>query len=112
MEVKKAFEKAGCVAKAIGRGLVKGLDEGLNKIEEIRKESEENSKRYSSKIVEEETVITSDMAKQLRWMSSSQLQAIFSGKKVRVDRDPETWKQLRWMGAEQLNAIFGKGGAK
>lgn len=47
--------------------------------------------------------------RQLRWMSTSQLKAIFNGRRgqFKVESSPEAYKELRWMSTDQLTAIFG-----
>lgn len=107
MELKKIFEDGKKIAKAVGKGLLDGLNKGFDAIEEAdRKVEKWRTVDISHQM--EEVVINAEMAKQIRWMGSGQLKAIFSGKRVRTDNDPETWKQLRWMGSDQLEAVFGK----
>lgn len=46
---------------------------------------------------------------QLRWMSVSQLEAIFNGRRGQfvVESSQAAYNQLRWMSTSQLRAIFG-----
>ena len=57
----------------------------------------------------EYVVLHADELRQLRWMSTSQLKAIFEGrrKNIRVDSSPAAYQELRWMSTEQIKAIFG-----
>ena len=54
-------------------------------------------------------VLHADELRQLRWMSTSQLKAIFEGrrKNIRVDSSPAAYQELRWMTTDQIKAIFG-----
>ena len=56
-----------------------------------------------------EDILTADDLRQLRWMSTDQLRAIFNGHQdtVRVENSPEAYKELKWMSTDQLRAIFG-----
>ena len=95
--------------------LAKGVSDGIDHMIEIQ---EENRKRYSEAEkgkpldTDEEIVLTSEMMKRIKWMSTGQLRVIFEGKKVRIGSDPEVWDKLKWMSEDQLEAIFGKGGYK
>ena len=47
--------------------------------------------------------------RQLRWMTVSQLKAMFEGRRkgIRVDISPAALQELRWMSTAQIEAIFG-----
>lgn len=107
MDLKKMLDGGKKFATAVGKGLIDGLDKGFKAIEEVNRKTEKwRAVDISNQT--EEMVIDAQMAKQIRWMGAGQLRAIFAGKRVRTDNDPETWKQLRWMGEDQLEAVFGK----
>lgn len=103
MKLWKFGQNAYVVAKAVAKGLVNGINEGIDKVETIRKDA---------KATDEETVINVQLAKELKWMNPDQLRAIFAGKKVRMSNEPDAWRQLKWLNSDQLEAIFGKDGPK
>lgn len=109
MDLKNVGQSAWKFTKAVGKGLFDGLNRGLEAVEEVNRKTEKwRAMDISNQ--REEIVIDAQMARQIRWMSSGQLRAIFQGKRVKTDNDPETWKQLRWMGEDQLEMVFGKKG--
>ena len=57
-------------------------------------------------------ILTADKLNELKWMSPSQLRAIFGNKPnpPKVADDPAAYRVLKWMSESQLNAIFGKEG--
>lgn len=64
----------------------------------------------SAKTDENGTIILhADELKQLRWMTVSQLKAIFNGRRerFRVESSPAAYQELRWMTTQQIEAIFG-----
>ena len=72
---------------------------------------EENSEPETEP--EETVTLSKEELRQLRWMSSEQLRAIFGGgkkRKVRLDKtSADIYSMLKWFSAEQLDAIFGGG---
>lgn len=54
-------------------------------------------------------ILHADELQQLRWMTVSQLKAIFKGnrQKFRIESTPAAYEQLRWMSTSQIEAIFG-----
>lgn len=54
-------------------------------------------------------ILHADELKQLRWMTVSQLKAIFNGRRgqFRVESSPAAYQELRWMTTQQIEAIFG-----
>lgn len=54
-------------------------------------------------------VLHADELQQLRWMTVSQLKAIFNGRRgqFRVESSPAAYQELRWMSTTQIEAIFG-----
>lgn len=110
-EIKKGAKKIWRYTKAIGKGLVEGLSEGIEKVEQIHRETESWQQRdilKNTQVTDGEIILNSGMMKSIRWMNDDQLRAIFSGKKVRVDGNPATWNELKWMNSDQLKAIFGE----
>lgn len=54
-------------------------------------------------------VLHADELQQLRWMTVSQLKAIFNGRRGQfvVESSPAAYQELRWMSTAQIEAIFG-----
>ena len=64
---------------------------------------------WGSKDPNEVIVLHADELRQLRWMTVSQLNAIFGARrgKFKVENSQAAYQELRWMSTAQLNAIFG-----
>ena len=46
--------------------------------------------------------------RETRWMTAKQIEAIYSGRKVKIADTPGAIRELRWMSENQLNALFGR----
>lgn len=106
------WKKAKRMAKAIGKGLVEGIDKGLDNMARIRQEYDAIEKRARTPVsfhTGDEIILTEDMVYELKWMTPGKLRAIFAGKKVRIDGKPGTFYEMKWMKEDQLKAIFGEG---
>lgn len=68
-----------------------------------------NPDRMKTTEGKEVIILHPDELRQLRWMSVSQLKAIFNGRRERfkIESSPAAYQELRWMSAQQLEAIFG-----
>lgn len=55
-------------------------------------------------------ILTAEKLSQLKWLSASQLAAIYKYGKVptKIADDGAAYSQLKWFTGAQLNAIFGK----
>ena len=64
---------------------------------------------WGNKDPNEIIVLHADELRQLRWMTVSQLNAIFGARrgKFKVENSQAAYQELRWMSTAQLNAIFG-----
>lgn len=85
----------------------------LNKLDQRIKEADEIRKSRDAKKNDDDPVmLTEQELSQMKWMSASQLDAIFGhGRKpVKLQPGPGIYRQLKWMNDDQLEAIFGKGG--
>ena len=61
-------------------------------------------------VVGDDKPILLDEAKlrETRWMTARQIEAIYSGRKVKIVDTPGAMRELRWMSENQLNALFGR----
>ena len=68
-----------------------------------------NPDRMKNTESKELVTLHADELRQLRWMSTSQLKAIFNGRRgqFRIESSPAAYQELRWMSTSQIEAIFG-----
>ena len=59
-------------------------------------------------VVGDTEVLTADQIAELNYMSTTQLKAIFQGRKVSFATDKETLEALNWLSTSQINAILGR----
>lgn len=105
------WKKAKRMAKAVGKGLAEGIDKGLENLARIRREYESFEKPAVKPVSYgpgEDIILTSEMLREMKWMSAAQLRAIFNGKRARLDGKPDTLREMKWMSEAQLQAIFGR----
>ena len=91
------------IFKTMIDGFANGIDKIAKDIQNLKEQTEEDNKPQ---------VLTAEKLLQLRWMSPSQLAAIYRYGKVKthISDDPDAYRMLRWMTESQLQAIFGKDG--
>lgn len=93
----------GAIFGALARGFVEGAEhyaEAQRKAERLGQAPE----------IDLPTTITlgAEQLKQLKGLSTWQLDAMFKGKKVIMDNEPATYAQLKYFNSFQLDAIFGE----
>lgn len=103
-KVISGVKTTGKIFGALARGFVEGAEhyaEAQRKAERLGQAPE----------IDLPTTITlgAEQLKQLKGLSTWQLEAMFKGKKVVMDNEPATYAQLKYFSSFQLDAIFGKG---
>ena len=104
------LEKTKNAAKKVGTGflqIMKAFGEGVAIARETAQEYEHPETKLN---LQTDITLKAEDLKQLRDMSSWQLEKIFRGKRVHLADDPAVYRELKHFDCWKLDAIFGKDG--
>ena len=98
---------------SIGKDILSSIGKVFDGLDTLMSYAEKETPETDNKPAKEpETIILTDQnLNSMKWMSASQLNAIFGHgkkKKARISQAGNAYEALRWFSTRQLEAIFGE----